>query len=124
MMTIVNSGKLSLGPNAPFSHAVAAGDFLFLSGQIGADATGKLADGMEAQAEQAIQNIGAILAEKGIGYEKVVKATCFLTDIGNFAAFNTIYSKYFTGKPARSCFAVKDLPLGAEVEVEVIAYLG
>ena len=91
MMNIVNSDKVSLGSNAPFSHAIAAGDFLFLSGQIGADATGKLADGMEAQAEQAIRNIGAILAEKGIGYDKVVKATCFLTDISNFGAFNAIY---------------------------------
>lgn len=124
MMSIVNSDKVSLSPNAPFSHAIAAGDFLYLSGQIGADATGKLANGMKAQAEQAIKNIGAILTEKGIGYDKVVKATCFLTDINNFGAFNEIYSKYFTGKPARSCYAVKDLPLGAEVEVEVVAYLG
>jgi len=124
MMSIVNSDKVSLSPTAPFSHAVAAGDFLYLSGQIGADSTGRLADGVQAQAEQAIQNIGAILAEKGIGYDKVIKATCFLADIENFGAFNEIYSRYFTGKPARSCFAVKALPLGAEVEVEVVAYLG
>lgn len=124
MMHIVNSDKVSLSPTAPFSHAVAAGDFLYLSGQIGADANGKMAEGLQGQTEQIIKNIGAILGEKGISFDKVVKTTCFLTDIQQFGAFNEIYAKYFTGKPARSCFAVKDLPLGAQVEIELVAYLG
>ena len=126
MLKAVNSEKLAMIPNAPFSQSVAAGDFLFVSGQVGSDpATGKIVEGgVQAQAERAIQNIGIVLEATGLSYESVVKATCFLSDIGNFGAFNEIYSKYFIGKPARSCFAVKDLPLGADVEVEVIAYLG
>lgn len=124
MIKIINSDKISSIPNAPFSQSIVAGDFIFLSGQTGTDENGKIVDGgIQAQAEQAIKNIGIILKANGVGYENVVKATCFLSDINNFGAFNKAYSKYFTGKPARSCFAVKNLPLNAAVEVEVIAYL-
>lgn len=125
MLKAVNSDQIAMIPNAPFSQSIVAGDFLFVSGQVGTDGSGKMVEGgVQAQAEQAIKNVGLILETNGIGYEQVVKATCFLSDIKNFGAFNAVYSRYFTGKPARSCFAVKDLPLGAEVEVEVIAYLG
>lgn len=126
MIEIVNSEKIAMIPNAPFSQSIAAGDFVFISGQVGSDpATGKIVEGgVQAQAEQAIKNLGTVLEANGISYASVVKATCFLTDIRNFGAFNEVYSKYFTGKPARSCFAVKDLPMGADVEIELIAYRG
>ena len=94
------------------------------SGQIGiVPATGKMAEGLAAQAEQVMQNLAAVLTEAGTSFEKAVKTTCYLADMADFAAFNEIYSKYFVGKPARSCFAVKGLPSGALVEVEVIAEL-
>ena len=98
------------------------GGLLFMSGQVGTDpATGKLVEGgVQKQAEQAIKNIGIILKSVGVTYADVVKTTCFLADIQDFGAFNEIYRQYFTGKPARSCFAVKDLPMGAQVEIEVI----
>lgn len=126
MIEIVNSENLAMIPNAPFSQSIAAGDFVFLSGQVGSDpATGKIVEGgVQAQAEQAIKNLGTVLEANGISYTSVVKATCFLSDINNFGAFNEVYSRYFTGKPARSCFAVKDLPMGADVEIELIAYRG
>ena len=107
----------------PYSQAMVTGDLLFTSGQIGLDPkTGAPAgDTIEAQAEQVMQNLAAVLAEAGSSFEKVVKTTCFLADMGDFAAFNAIYAKYFTGKPARSCVAVKTLPKGMLVEVECIA---
>lgn len=110
----------------PYSQAIIAGDFLFASGQIGFNpATGIVeAADIEGQTEQVMKNIGAILAEAGADYSSVVKTTCFLADINDFAAFNAVYAKYFTEKPARSCFAVKDIPKGALCEVEVVAYLG
>lgn len=110
----------------PYSQAIAAGDFLYASGQIPINpANGQIeAEGIEAQAEQVMKNIGAILEEAGTDYTKVVKTTCFLADMGDFAAFNGVYEKYFTGKPARSCVAVKQLPKNVLCEVEVIAYLG
>lgn len=110
----------------PYSQAIRAGEFLFASGQIPINPeTGAVeAEGIEAQTEQVMKNIGAILAEAGTDYEHVVKATCFLDDMGDFAAFNGVYEKYFTGKPARSCVAVKKLPKDVLCEVEVIAYLG
>ena len=109
----------------PYSQGIIAGDFLFASGQIPIDpATGNVeTEGIEAQARQAILNAGEILKEAGIGYENVVKTTCFLADMGDFAAFNKIYEEYFTEKPARSCVAVKELPKGVLCEVEVIGYL-
>lgn len=107
----------------PYSQAVVTGGLVFTSGQIGlVPATGELAEGgLTAQAEQVMKNLGAVLAEAGSSYEKAVKTTCYLADMADFAAFNEVYAKYFVGKPARSCFAVKDLPKGALVEVEVVA---
>ena len=110
----------------PYSQAKIAGDTLYASGQIPINpATGNVeAEGIEAQAEQAIKNVGEILKAEGTDYASVVKTTCFLADMGDFAAFNAVYEKYFTEKPARSCVAVKSLPKGVLCEVEVIAYLG
>ena len=107
----------------PYSQAVVAGSFVFTSGQIPIDpATGNVeAAGIEAQTEQVMRNLGQVLRAAGSDYTKAVKTTCFLADIGDFATFNGVYAKYFTGKPARSCVAVKDLPKGVLVEVEVIA---
>ncbi len=82
------------------------------------------AQGIVAQAEQAMINVGEILKAAGAAYDRVVKTTCFLADIADFAAFNEVYAKYFTHNPARSCVAVKDLPKGVLCEVEVVAYLG
>ncbi len=110
----------------PYSQGIIAGNMLFASGQIPINpATGNVeAEGIQAQAEQAIINVGEILKEAGVSYDNVVKTTCFLADMADFAAFNEVYAKYFTQKPARSCVAVKDLPKGVLCEVEVIAYLG
>ena len=109
----------------PYSQAVVTGGLVFTSGQIGlVPQTGELAgDTLTAQAEQAMKNLGAVLAEAGSNYEKAIKTTCYLADMADFAAFNEVYAKYFVGKPARSCFAVKDLPKGALCEVEVVAEL-
>ena len=110
----------------PYSQGIVAGDFLFASGQIPiVPATGQIeAVTIEEQAKQAMENVGAILAEAGVSYDKVVKTTCFLADMADFAAFNAVYEKYFTEKPARSCVAVKQLPKNVLCEVEGIAYLG
>ena len=107
----------------PYSQAIVAGGFVFASGQIPINpATGNVeAEGIEAQAKQAIENAGEILKAAGATFEDVVKTTCFLADMGDFAAFNGVYEKYFTGKPARSCVAVKQLPKNVLCEVEVIA---
>ena len=108
----------------PYSQGIIAGPFLYASGQIPIDpATGDIKGGdILEQAEQVMKNVGAILEEAGYGYEDVVKTTCFLADMADFAAFNRVYEKYFTGKPARSCVAVKQLPKNVLCEVEVIAY--
>ena len=110
----------------PYSQAIQYDKLLFSSGQIPVDPENGaiVAGGIAAQAEQVMKNIGAILAEAGTDYTHVVKTTCFLDDMGDFAAFNAVYEKYFTGKPARSCVAVKKLPKDVLCEVEVIAYLG
>ena len=107
----------------PYSQAIAVGDMLFTSGQIPIDpATGNIdAVGITAQTEQVMKNLGEVLSAAGTSFEKAIKTTCFLANIADFAEFNAVYSKYFTEKPARSCVAVKDLPKGALVEVEVIA---
>lgn len=107
----------------PYSQAMILNGVLFTSGQIPVDpATGELAgDTIEAQAEQVMKNLGAVLEEAGTGFEKAVKTTCFLADMSDFAAFNEIYAKYFVNKPARSCVAVKTLPKNVLCEVEVIA---
>ena len=108
----------------PYSQAVAVGNFVYASGQIPIDpATGALVEGdVRAQAEQVCKNIGEILKAAGCGYEDVVKTTCFLKDLKDFAAFNEVYGRYFTGKPARSCVAVREIPKDVLCEVEVIAY--
>ena len=107
----------------PYCQAKLCGNTLYTSGQLGLiPAEGKLADGIEGQAHQALKNLGAILKEAGMDYSDVVKTTCFLADIKDFAAFNAIYAEYFKGEvPARSCFQVGALPMGGLVEVEAIA---
>ncbi len=107
----------------PYSQAIDCGEYLFTSGQIGLDpATGAFAgDDVVTQAKQVCENLKAVLAEAGMGFEHVVKTTCFLADIADFAAFNAVYAEYFISLPARSCVAAKDLPKGALCEVEVIA---
>lgn len=111
------------GAIGPYSQAVVCGGLVYTSGQIAIDpATGDLAGAdIATQSEQVMKNLGAVLAAAGSSYEKAVKTTCFLADIADFATFNEIYGRYFTEKPARSCVAVKALPKGALVEVEVIA---
>ena len=106
----------------PYSQAMKTGNLLYISGQGGIDpATGKVVEGgVEAETLQAIKNIAAILEEGGTDFSKVVKTTCFLANISDFAAFNAIYAEYFTSKPARSTVAVKELPLNFQVEIEVI----
>lgn len=107
----------------PYSQAIVFGNMLFTSGQIPINPqTGNIETTTIAeQTEQVMKNLGAVLEEAGSSFEKAIKTTCFLANIGDFAAFNEVYAKYFTEKPARSCVAVKDLPKGALVEVEVIA---
>ena len=109
----------------PYSQAIIANKFLFASGQIPINpATGNVeTETIEDQATQVMKNIGAILTEVGCGYENVVKTTCFLAEMSDFAAFNSVYEKYFPNKPARSCVAVKQLPKDVLCEVEVIASL-
>lgn len=109
----------------PYSQAVKVGNTLYCSGQIGLDpVTGQMkGSDVRTQAEQVMENIAAVLAAADATFEDVVKTTCFLADINDFATFNEIYAKYFTGKPARSCVAAAALPKGALVEVEVIAVL-
>lgn len=110
----------------PYSQALVTGGLVFTSGQIPLDpATGAVVEGgVEAQAEQVMKNLAAVLEEAGSGLDKAVKTTCFLADMNDFAAFNEVYARYFTGKPARSCVAVRQLPKSVLVEVEVIAELG
>lgn len=107
----------------PYSQAVVCNGMIFTSGQIAINpATGNVeADNIEGQTEQVMKNLGAVLEEAGSGYDKAVKTVCFLAQMSDFAKFNEIYGKYFTSKPARSCVAVKELPKGVLVEIEVIA---
>ncbi len=107
----------------PYSQAIDCGEIVFTSGQIPINPqTGNVeAVTIEEQTEQVMKNLGEVLAAAGSSFERAIKTTCFLADIGDFAAFNGVYAKYFTEKPARSCVAVKDLPKGVKVEVEVIA---
>lgn len=114
-------------PNAPaaigpYSQGWKAGGLIFTSGQIALDpVSGAMPEGIEAQAEQACRNVRAILEAAGATMEQVVKTTCFLKDMGDFAAFNQVYARYFTSSPARSCVAVSALPRGALCEIEAIA---
>lgn len=107
----------------PYSQAMITGNLLYTSGQIPVDpATGSICgDDITAQAEQVCKNLKAVLDEAGTSFDKVVKTTCFLADMGDFAAFNAVYEKYFVSKPARSCVAVKQLPKSVLCEVELIA---
>ena len=109
----------------PYSQAIVHGDMVFTSGQIPINpVTGNVeAEDIVSQTEQVMKNLGAVLAAAGSSYEKAIKTTCFLADIADFAAFNEVYAKYFTEKPARSCVAVKTLPKNVLVEVEVIALI-
>lgn len=106
----------------PYSQGIAIGDFVFCSGQIPVNSeTGNIPEGIEAQAEQSCKNVKAILEESGSGMDKVIKTTCFIADMNDFATFNEVYSKYFVSCPARSCCAVKTLPKNVLCEIEAIA---
>jgi len=110
------------GAIGPYSQGYAANGLVFTSGQIPVDPiTGEIPTGIVAQAEQSCKNVGAILAAAGTDFSKVVKTTCFLADMADFAAFNEVYARYFVSKPARSCVAAKDLPKGVLCEIEAIA---
>ena len=115
--------KLAPAAIGPYSQAMCVNGFLYTSGQIGLDpASVQVAgDTIEAQAEQCCKNLAAILEAAGTDFTKVVKTTCFLADMKDFAAFNAVYEKYFVSKPARSCVAVRELPKSLLCEVEAIA---
>ena len=120
-MQVITTEKAP-GAIGPYSQGFIAGGFVYTSGQIPVNpADGTVTEGVAAQTEQSCQNVGATLAAAGSGYDKVIKTTCFLADIADFAAFNEVYAKYFTSKPARSCVAVKDLPKGVLCEIEAVA---
>ena len=122
-MTVIST------PNAPaaigpYSQGMIAGSLVFYSGQIPVNpATGIIPEGITAQAEQSCRNVAAVLAAAGSDATRVIKTTCFIADMADFAAFNEVYAKYFTGKPARSCCAVKTLPKNVLCEIEAIAEL-
>ena len=110
------------GAIGPYSQGFVTGNLIITSGQLSVDpASGTMPEGIAAQAEQSCKNVGAILEAAGSGLDKVVKTTCFLAHMEDFAAFNEVYARYFTSKPARSCVAVKELPKGALCEIEAIA---
>lgn len=110
------------GAIGPYSQGFEVNGLVFTSGQIPVDpASGEVPAGIAAQAEQSCKNVGAILSAAGSGFDRVFKTTCFLADMGDFAAFNEVYAKYFTSKPARSCVAVRELPKGVLCEIEAIA---
>ena len=124
MLKVISTEK-ALAAIGPYSQAMVFGNLMISSGQIPIDpATGEIAGTtIQEQAEQVMKNIGAVLEEAGANYTDVMKTTCFLADMSDFAAFNEVYGKYFTGKPARSCVAVKTLPKNVLCEVEVIVAL-
>lgn len=120
-MKLIDS-KNAPGAIGPYSQGFVTNGLIFTSGQLPVDpATGEMPEGIAAQTEQSCRNVLAIIEEAGSGAEKVVKTTCFLANITDFGAFNEVYAKFFTSKPARSCFAVKDLPKGALCEIECVA---
>ena len=121
-LNAIRSDRLA-PPAGPFSQAVRAGDFLFLSGQVGQDSTGALAaGGVVAEARQIFANLGAVLAAAGKGFGDVVQVRIFLTDIGDFAAVNAVYAEHFEPPfPARTTVAVAALPLGAAIEIDLVA---
>ena len=110
------------GAIGPYSQGYETNGLVITSGQLPVDpATGAMPEGIAAQTEWSCKNVGAILEAAGVGFDKVIKTTCFLANMSDFAAFNEVYAKYFTSKPARSCVAVKDLPKGALCEIEAMA---
>lgn len=121
-MNIISTTKAP-GAIGPYSQGYEANNFIFTSGQIPIDPqTGEIVPGgIDVQTEQSCKNVGAILEAAGAGFGSVVKTTCFLANMEDFSAFNEIYAKYFTSKPARSCVAVKELPKGVLCEIEAIA---
>ena len=121
MLKVVNTLKAPAAIG-PYSQGFEVNGFVFTSGQIPVNPeTGEAPEGIEAQAEQSCKNVAAILEAAGTGLDKVIKTTCFLADMGDFAKFNEVYAKYFTEKPARSCVAVKTLPKNLLCEIEAIA---
>lgn len=118
--------KTTKAPGAigPYSQGFISGGMVYTSGQIPVEPeSGKVEPGITSQAEQSCKNVGAVLEAGGTGFEHVVKTTCFLADMNDFAAFNEVYARYFVSKPARSCVAVKELPKGVLCEIEAIAEL-
>lgn len=114
-----NDAPAAIGP---YSQGMEIAGLVFTSGQIPVEPeTGLVPDGIEAQAHRSCQNVGAVLAAAGSDFSKVIKTTCFLADMADFAAFNSVYETYFISKPARSCVAVKALPKGVLCEIEAIA---
>ena len=110
------------GAIGPYSQGYIVNGFVYTSGQIPVDpVTGQIPEGITAQTHQSCKNVGAILEAAGVDFTKVFKTTCFLADMGDFAAFNGVYAEYFVSKPARSCVAVKELPKGVLCEIEAIA---
>ena len=123
IMKVINTEKAP-GAIGPYSQGFVVGNLVITSGQIPVNpADGSVGEGIAAQAEQSCKNVGAILEAAGSSFDKVVKTTCFLADMGDFAAFNEVYAKYFTSKPARSCVAVKTLPKNVLCEIEATAEL-
>ena len=120
-MNVIETAKAP-GAIGPYSQGWEVNGFVFTSGQIPVDpVSGAVPEGIAAQAAQSCKNVDAILEAAGSDLTRVVKTTCFLADMGDFAAFNEVYAQYFTSKPARSCVAVKDLPKGVLCEIEAIA---
>ena len=114
--------KNAPGAIGPYSQGMEFNGFIFTSGQIPVNPeTGEIPEGIQEQTAQSCKNVGAILEAAGSGFDKVVKTTCFLAEIADFAEFNAVYAEYFVSKPARSCVAVKDLPKGVLCEIEAIA---
>lgn len=120
-MTIIETTSAP-GAIGPYSQGYTANGFVFTSGQIPVDpADGQVPEGITAQADRSCRNVGAILEAAGTDFSHVLKTTCFLADMGDFAAFNEVYARYFVSRPARSCVAVKTLPKGVLCEIEAIA---
>ena len=116
--------KNAPGAIGPYSQGYIANGFVYTSGQIPVEPrSGAIAVGIAAQAEQSCKNVGAILEAAGAGFDRVIKTTCFLADMGDFAEFNQVYARYFVSRPARSCVAVKELPKGVLCEIEASAVL-
>ena len=120
-MRVLETSKAP-GAIGPYSQGYEAAGLVITSGQLPVDpTTGEMPGEIAAQARQSCENVGAVLNAAGTGFDRVIKTTCFLAEMADFAAFNAVYAEYFTSKPARSCVAVKDLPKGALCEIEAMA---